>query len=319
MIEGKNNVIRSIIKKFLNKYIIYPKIYYIFKNMNIDLIHTNSSVISIGVYLSKRLGIPHVWHLREFGHKDYNLKYIYNFNYVRKMFESADCLIAISSSIEKHYRNLAPKSKIKLVYNGINNKAYTNMARQDVDILNFCCVGLINDNKNQMEIIRAVNNLVKKNTSGFIVNIIGDGDKDYIDKIISYIDKNNLEKYVNLWGYRNDIDKILPRMQVGIIPSKKEAFGRVTVEYMMNKLPVIGSDGGGTSEIIRDNVTGYLYKSGNFEELSKCMSKYIKDKQLREKHGKNAFEDSIDRFTMEANTNSIYSIYIKLIYKKELV
>ena len=37
------------------------------QSLNIDIIHSNSSVINFGAYLSKALGIPHVWHFREYG------------------------------------------------------------------------------------------------------------------------------------------------------------------------------------------------------------------------------------------------------------
>ena len=43
--------------------------------------------------------------------------------------------------------------------------------------------------------------------------------------------------------------------------SPYEAFGRVTIEYMMAGLPVIGRNGGATPEIIKENETGMLYNS----------------------------------------------------------
>lgn len=313
MTGGKNNIIYNYIKRILNKVVLYQKAYFIIRKLNIDIVHSNSSVISIGNYLAKRLEIPHIWHLREFGESDYDLKYIYNLKRVRKIFEQSDCLIAISSAIEEYYKKLAPNANIKLIYNGINNSDYLKIAVQDVEKINFCCVGLINSNKNQMEIIKAVNYLVKKNISGFVVNIIGDGEKKYINNINDYINKNNLERYVKFWGYRNDVKEILPKMQIGIIPSRNEAFGRVTVEYMMNGLPVIGSNAGGTTEIIKNNETGFLYPLGMIEELANCMEKYILNKELREKHAKQAIIDSNNRFSMKANTDFIYSIYQKLI------
>lgn len=39
----------------------------------IDVVYTNSSVIPIGVLAARRLKIPHIWHLREFGDLDYGL------------------------------------------------------------------------------------------------------------------------------------------------------------------------------------------------------------------------------------------------------
>ena len=36
------------------------------KKMNIDVIHSNTSVIDVGAKVAKQLGIKHVWHFREF-------------------------------------------------------------------------------------------------------------------------------------------------------------------------------------------------------------------------------------------------------------
>ena len=43
----------------------------------IDIIHQNNSVEDIGVYFSKKYNIPLVWHLREFGDKDFNFYYFH--------------------------------------------------------------------------------------------------------------------------------------------------------------------------------------------------------------------------------------------------
>src|SRR5262249_57873584 len=38
-----------------------------------DVVYSNSSVFAIGAMAAARLGLPHVWHLREFGGRDYGL------------------------------------------------------------------------------------------------------------------------------------------------------------------------------------------------------------------------------------------------------
>ncbi len=42
-------------------------------DLDFDIIHSNSSTISIGAYLAKKLGKPHVWHLRQFGGQDWQI------------------------------------------------------------------------------------------------------------------------------------------------------------------------------------------------------------------------------------------------------
>ena len=46
-----------------------------------------------------------------------------------------------------------------------------------------------------------------------------------------------------------------------------EAFGRVAVEAQSMEKPIIASDIGGSNETIIDNVTGFLFESGNRRSL----------------------------------------------------
>ena len=52
-------------------------------------------------------------------------------------------------------------------------------------------------------------------------------------------------------------------MDIALVASCSEAFGRVTVEAMLAGMLVIGADVAGTSELICDGVNGILYEDDN--------------------------------------------------------
>ena len=60
-----------------------------------------------------------------------------------------------------------------------------------------------------------------------------------------------------------------------LVCSKMEALGRVTIEGMYYRNLVIGADSGATAELVKDGMTGYLYKSGNIDDLVKNIEKAI--------------------------------------------
>jgi len=66
-----------------------------------------------------------------------------------------------------------------------------------------------------------------------------------------------------------------------IVPSRNEAFGLVNIESMALGVPVIGSNTGGTAEIIRDGEDGLLFPPGDHHSLASCMLKLIDNKELR--------------------------------------
>ena len=127
-----------------------------------------------------------------------------------------------------------------------------------------------------------------------------------------YISSFHIEHYVQFWGYRDDVTDILKQMDIGVIPSLNEAFGRVTVEYMMESMPVIGANSGGTPELVKDGETGYLYEVGNARCLAEKMETYIVNKKEIATHGMSARRYAVSNFDIKQNTDNIYRIYQKV-------
>ena len=77
----------------------------------------------------------------------------------------------------------------------------------------------------------------------------------------------HLEKNVRFLGYQKNFYEKLAGYDCGIMCSRSEGFGRVTVEYMMAGLPVLASDTGANAELIENGVTGLLYHFPDVENL----------------------------------------------------
>ena len=95
--------------------------------------------------------------------------------------------------------------------------------------------------------------------------------------------------------------------------SKSEAFGRVTVEYMANKLITIASNTGASPEIIMKN-TGFLYKQGNYRNLANIIKKiYYMDNDEKNKIINNAYNLVKDNFSDVCNAKNVYNLYLKIL------
>ncbi|QIZ20966.1 glycosyltransferase [Candidatus Pelagibacter giovannonii] len=93
-----------------------------------------------------------------------------------------------------------------------------------------------------------------------------------------------------------------------------EAFGRVAVEAQSMEKPIIASDIGGSNETIIDNVTGFLFQSGNAEALSKKIVEVIQLDESRLKSiGIEGRKNIIKKFNVEKMCFSTYSEYKKLL------
>ena len=148
-----------------------------------------------------------------------------------------------------------------------------------------------------------------------MLNIIGTGSDEYFNELKQIIRAKGLENNVKLWGFCYNVDEILQSMDVGLMLSRREAFGRVTVEYMLNYMPVIGVNTGATPEII-DNESGFICELDDSEKLADFMQKFITNPELLSQMGSKARERAIKNFSLERNTDQIYELYQEILSRK---
>ncbi len=274
----------------------------------IDLIHTNVNVCDIGAILAKKYSKPHFWHLREFGDLDYN-RISFRKNYIQFMNNSTNKFFAISDAVKKHWisKGLDEKKVIR-VYNGVEEVSYSQNDRND-NIINIVFSGSISKSKGQYLLIDALCELESTLVEKINVDIIGDGPQDYVDDLKTKVKKNGLEKCVNFLGYKSNVRELLNNYDIGMMCSKSEGFGRVTVEYMMAGLCVIASDTGANKELIKNEKTGLLFEYPDKKSLSNKLNLCIKDKKEIKKIGSNARDFAINNFTSNINAKNIFNNY----------
>lgn len=307
---------KAAIKHFLNC-CQFPLIALNLRKNHFDIIHTNTSICNLGGYLSKKMNRPHIWHIREFGKPDFNAEYFQGIVKAGKFFtRNATVVIAISKAIKEYYKDYINPDKIEVIYNGVEVEPDLVKKNNENRPLQLCFTGVITENKNQMEAILACLYLLKeKKESNFMLNFIGDGPDDYYPSLVDFVEKNGLSNHVKFFGYVNNIDNLLKGFDLGIVCSKREAFGRVTVEYMARKIPVIASNSGANPEIIKNGVTGYLYSPGNHEELANYIYEVINERSILEDMGSAAYKDTIGRFLSTTNTSNIIELYNRVCNK----
>ena len=103
---------------YLNKKAVRRLADYI-KDHPVDMIHTNTTVVNIGFDVAKRLHIPHVYHIREYADKDFNMHYIPSSRvFHRKLKKSNSYCISITRDIQR-YHHVTDILSSRYIYNGI--------------------------------------------------------------------------------------------------------------------------------------------------------------------------------------------------------
>ena len=226
------------------KYITQRKIKSIAKTYNPDIIHSNVSLFTDGYKVALDLGIKHVWHIREYGDLDFGLN-IYPSKKLHNAKLQKGYTIAITQGIKKYF-NLSNDRNI-VIYNGIKSK-YQKLQNKEKDNY-WLFVGHVNENKGVSDLIEAYIGYRAHGGDKRLL-IVGHYDENYKNKLQKSLKQHNIEQYVEFLGQRNDIDYLMQKAFALIVPSKYEAFGRITAEAMLNNCLVIGRNTAGTKEQI---------------------------------------------------------------------
>lgn len=280
----------------------------------IELIHTNSSVVSIGALVSAKTGIPHIWHFREFAQEDFNMyPLVSQKEWCSTVSRHHSAIITVSEAVRLKYLSLMPKANIITVYNGIpmpqENPPKTERSDEKFNLL---ISGLISAAKGQEMAVRVMLKLLEKGYTDIELYLAGKGSTDHLKALCCAYEAN-----FHFLGQVDGLSKLRSEMDVELVCSRSEAFGRVTVEAMAEKLPVIGTNAGGTPELISDGVTGFLVEPNDVDALAEKIEYLYLHRDECRKMGEAAYQSVIHTFTVENLVDRIDSIYREVLQINE--
>jgi glycosyltransferase involved in cell wall biosynthesis len=282
-----------------------------------DLIYSNSSVFAIGAMAAAKLRLPHVWHIREFGNRDYDLWPDLGSWLSRRVFRSADATIFVSKALKQASLGNEIRTNSHVIYNGIAQEAVFDERHRVSDGLKgrrqqftFVLVGRFRKSKGQAVAIEAFSKVANRFPDVRLI-LVGDagqtGEQSYFEHCHALVEELALTNRVEFWGYIPDPERAFLAADVALMCSQNEAMGRVTVEAMSACRPVIGNDSGGTRELIDPDRTGLLFR-GDSDSLAECMTRYIREPELARQHGEAGWHESRQRHSTETYAAQVYNV-----------
>ena len=129
--------------------------------------------------------------------------------------------------------------------------------------------------------------------------------------------KLGVSDHFSFLGKRNDVPQVMNAMDLLVVPSLAEPFGKVIIEAMACRKCVIASNVGGIPEIIRDAENGILIPPGDCKKLEQSILSIMRNDELRMRLAEAGYQTVKDRFSIEKVVEKTEDLYVELISQKK--
>jgi len=118
---------------------------------------------------------------------------------------------------------------------------------------------------------------------------------------------------VRFAGRRDDVPELMRLCAVVVLPSRREAFGRVLIEAMATGVPVVATSVGGIPEVCVDGVTGLLVPPDDPEALAVAIALTLTDQAATAARVAAAAADVRARFDLAAHAAGVQAVYARMV------
>ena len=288
------------------------------KRNRIDLVHLNNTMVRNHHWMlgARLAGVKCISHERGINE---------NISWISRVFaRHLAAIVCISVSVRDNLQAQGiGEGKLVIVHNGLDPKKvqvkvnpaeikgkYAITATSPV----IGIVGNIKEWKGQAVVVRAVTRL-RDRWPDIRCFLVGDTDveRDYEEKLRILIREHGLQDNIIFTGYQSNVADFLNVMDIVIHASVlPEPFGRVLLEGMAMRKPIIGSRGGAVPEIVQEGVTGFMFTPGDDAELARCMALLLEDKDRARTLGENGYRRASQEFGIERNVQKTENLYARL-------
>ena len=132
-------------------------------------------------------------------------------------------------------------------------------------------------------------------------------------KLRRQIERLGLARHVTLVGFRADLDRLLPCLDLLVHPATMEGLGVVLLQAAAAGVPAVASRAGGIPELIEHGLNGLLVAPGDVQGLADAIKALIGDPERRRQMGKAGRERVASRFSVDAMVAGNLAVYRKVL------
>ena len=300
---------------------VYREIIKHHKKKRYDLIYAHANLPGIvGKILSKKLGIPVVYHVHGSGIEAMQKMYgkglkswtLYLIESILQRWIKYDLEITVDRKFLK-YKN---RNKPVYIPNGVDIEKFDKVkTRKEKKFFKILFVGRLHPQKGLIYLVEAAR-LIKKELEKRNVKFVIVGDGEEKEKLIRKIKEYRLEKLFVFKGklYGEKLIKEYKSSHLFILPSLYEGMPLTVLEAWASKLSVLVTRVGDLPYIVKEGKNGWLIEPENLVNLSNKLRKIINlDQKSLNKIGRLSYKFVKENYDWKYITYKIYYSIRKLI------
>lgn len=282
-----------------------------------DIVHCNCGPLTFSLKVCQKMGIVHVWHLREY--IDMGMHIIPTMPLLKKRLkQQGNYCIAITKGIFDFFELREEKDVV--IYDGVfdipKHKDFIDYAKEDYIL----AAGRIEPAKGTLMLLEAFGKFHKNHPQIKLLLAGGFSNPQYLELCKTFVSDNQLEDYVHFLGERKDIYQLMQKARFLVVASPSEGFGFITAEAMLNSCLVIGRNTAGTKEqfdnglLITGKEIGLRFET--MEELVQLMSYAANNSETEMR--RRAYSIVATKYTNQGHVRQLCCFYEKIVTKKIL-
>lgn len=295
---SNSSFLNPFLRKKLKRFFVKENISYLIVNLPSDL-----KVAGIAAH---KVSVPRIIYRRG------SAKPIKNSIFNRYIFKNIIHLVIANSketqkTILQYNKDLFPKDKIKVIYNGIKVSDYDSSIKEmDPNNIVIGTAGRLSKEKGHSRLLD-VAYILKKQDLPFTLKIAGAGPEEEVLK--EKTKKLKLENYIDFVGFVDPFISFLKDIDIFVLPSYYEGFGYVLIEAMAAEKPVLSFDIGTAGEIIAHKKNGYIISEDDLETMANKIETLALDPGLHKQFGSKGRQIVQEKFSSE----KMYDNFLKTI------
>lgn len=286
-----------------------------FEGKGIQLVHTNVGLLNLGWRVARRLGVPHVQHIREFGERQFPTREAF----IRRMQRPDSYSICITKAVQRNF-HLEGTSTSRVIYDGVHSHEGQLPWKESLGNLLF--VGMVHPSKGMDQVVDAycLYAHLQKQAGRPVLPLKVAGsipDKTFWASLISQLKSEGLEENVTFLGARSDVESLMRDANAVVVASPVEGFGLCMPEAMFCGTLVIGRNVSGTREQMDNgfSLTGQeiALRYDSAEELARCFRQVTECYADYDAMRQRAFCVVNELYTHEEHVRRVFDFYKKII------